>query len=270
MSTPLRLGIIGCGDFLRWMAPALKQSARTRVTALFDCARPRAEQYARDLGGRIAASANEIITAADIDAVCLFVPPWVRKDLWLQTAAARKHILATKPLAASADDSAAMAKAAAGLVAGVIYRRTGNDVIETYKRIFERGDVGKLALYKQDWLHHYPQWNTWALDRDKNGGPFMDAMVHNLNIARYLMGRPMTACTFFSDSHAHQLPCADTEAMKCDFADNGAALFDAFAAAVQAGAPLRRDIVAPQEAAADITLLRMAEQHVGQRLPLRT
>jgi hypothetical protein len=120
------------------------------------------------------------------------------------------------------------------------------------------------------YLHHDPQWNTWALDRDKNGGPFMDAMVHNLNIARYLMGRPMTACTFFSDSHAHQLPCADTEAMKCDFADNGATLFDAFAAAVQAGAPLRRDIVAPQEAAADITLLRMAEQHVGQRLPLRT
>jgi predicted dehydrogenase len=222
MST-LRLGILGCGNFLRRMAPDLKASTRVTVSALYDSVRARAEHYAQMLGGRVAESADGVLVATDVDAVCLFVPPWVRHELWLRAAAAHKHSIATKPLSANTAACKAMVKAAKKIVAGVLYRRTGNAVIETYKRIFERGEIGRLALYKQDWLHHYPQWNTWALDREKNGGPFMDAMIHNLNIARHLMGRPMTACTFFSDSHAHQLPCADTEAMKCDFANNGSA-----------------------------------------------
>lgn len=334
MPAPLRLGILGCGDFLRWMAPTLKRSVRACVTLLFDTAPQRAAHYARELGGRVAASADAVIGAADVDAACLFVPPWVRHDLWLQCAAAGKHIIATKPLAAHAAQCAEMAAAASRVVAGVWYRRTDNAVIETYKQLFERGEFGQLVLYKQDWLHHYPQWNTWALDREKNGGPFMDAMIHNFNIARHLMGRLLTACTFFSDSHAHVLPCADAEAMKCDFTEHGSAYlfitwaadlavystagndrehiditymitnqgwrltdgqrdgatviiaskdgqeriipveplaetaFDAFAARVQDGVPLRRDIVPAAEAAENITILRRAELHVGQRFVL--
>lgn len=26
--------------------------------------------------------------------------------------------------------------------------------------------MGKAALYKKDWLPHYPQWNDWAADLD--------------------------------------------------------------------------------------------------------
>jgi predicted dehydrogenase len=91
--------------------------------------------------------------------------------------------------------------------------------------LLDSGEIGKLALYRQDWLHHYPQWNTWALDPAKNGGPFMDAMIHNLNLARYLMGRPITGATFFSEKLVHpELACADTETLKLQFADNGSAL----------------------------------------------
>ena len=57
-------------------------------------------------------------------------------------------------------------------------------------------------------------------------------MIHNLNIARYLMGRPATQGTMFSDKHAHpDLTCADTEFLKLDFEGNGAAhLFITWAA----------------------------------------
>ena len=112
-----------------------------------------------------------------------------------------------------------------------MYMRTGGAQFETLKRVFDSGQIGRLALYKQDWIHHYPQWNDWALDPEKNGGPFMDAMIHNLNIARYLMGRPATAATFFGDSHAHDLPCNDTEFLKLDFQSRGSAhLFITWAA----------------------------------------
>ena len=113
----------------------------------------------------------------------------------------------------------------------VIYRRTNNPVIEAYKEIFSGGEFGKLALYKQDWLHHYPTWNRWATDPQKNGGPFMDAMLHNLNAARYLMGRRVVGRVFFSDDHTHSLACDDTQFLKVDFEQGASAhLFITWAA----------------------------------------
>ena len=74
---------------------------------------------------------------------------------------------------------------------GVLYGRSGDGFACMARQALASGEIGTLALYRHDWLHHYPQWNTWALDPAKNGGPFMDAMIHNLNLARYLMARPM-------------------------------------------------------------------------------
>jgi len=75
-----------------------------------------------------------------------------------------------------------------------------------------------MALYKQDWIHHYPQWNSWATDPEKNGGRVMDAMIHNMNAARYLAGQPLETATWFSDTLNHkELKCRDTEMLKLDF-----------------------------------------------------
>ena len=231
---PLRLGIIGCGDFLRLQVSAINNSPDLVVTTFFDPDRARAEKYAAEFGGRVAGSADEAIRSDEVDAVGIFVPPWARKPLVLSAAAHGKHIITTKPLAPSIADCEEMIAAVegAGVACGVIYNRTETPMIGTLKQVLDSGRFGKLALFKQDWLHHYPSWNDWALDPSKNGGPFMDAMIHNLNIARYLMGRPATRGTLFSDRHAHpDLTCADTEFLKLDFTDVGSAhLFITWAA----------------------------------------
>lgn len=225
-------GILGCGDFLRWMTDGIKKSNRVKVKSLYDPDAERAKKFAGILGGRPVSSAEKIFKDDEIDMVYLFVPPWVRKELLLQAAGEGKHILTTKPLGPNTADCSEMVRAVEGKVkCGVIYCRTGNAMVETLKKIFTGSEIGNLSLYKQDWLHHYPEWNKWATDPDKNGGPFMDAMIHNMNIARYLMGRRPTACTFFSESHAHSLKCSDTEFMKLDFEKGGSAhLFITWAA----------------------------------------
>jgi predicted dehydrogenase len=224
-SKTYQLGILGCGDFLRWMAPGLKSSQNAAVKWLFDPAKERAAKYAAELGGQVADSHEVIFNDPEVDIVCLFVPPWIRTDLWIQSAQAGKHVLATKPLAANIPDCEKLAALGDKTRSGVLYGRSGDGWPVALKRVLDSGEIGKLALYRQDWLHHYPQWNTWALDPAKNGGPFMDAMIHNLNLARYLMGRPITGATFFSEKLAHpDLTCADTEAMKLQFAENGSAL----------------------------------------------
>ena len=234
MNASHQIGIVGCGDFLRWQSESIKKSQRVKVKALFDTDPARAEKYAGALGGEVVRAVDAILADKAIDVVCLFVPPWVRKDLLVRAAQAGKHIIATKPLGPAVEDCAAMVSAVekAKVKCGVLYRRTDHAASETYKQIFASGEIGRLALYKHDWIHHYPEWNQWALDPEKNGGPFMDAMIHNMNMARYLMGHPASFCTYFSDNLAHPgLKCNDTEFMKLDFKDGGTAhLFITWAA----------------------------------------
>jgi predicted dehydrogenase len=228
------LGILGCGDFLRWEEDALARSEKLRVRSVYDPNRARAASWAKRLGAEAAGSEDAILGDPEIDLVGLFVPPWLREGLFLRAAAAGKHLLPTKPLGHDVAACERMRRATRehGVRCGVIYRRTGDAWFEAVKSTLEEGRFGRLALFKQDWLHHYPQWNEWALDPAKNGGPFLDAMIHNLNIARYLMGRPLTAATWFSDRHAHpDLACPDTEFLKLDFEAGGAAhLFITWAA----------------------------------------
>ncbi len=74
MKTPVKLGIIGCGDFLRWQASGLKSSRLVQGGALFDLDRKRAENFATDLGGRVVDSVEEIFQDPSIGMVALFVP----------------------------------------------------------------------------------------------------------------------------------------------------------------------------------------------------
>ena len=232
MSTVYPIGILGCGDYLRWEHGNIKKSKRVHAKSLFDPAAERAARYAEFFGTQAVDSADAIFDDDEIQIVLIFTPPWVRKDLVLRAVETGKHIITVKPLAPNLAEATAMVKAVSGKVnCAVFYRRTGNTQVETLKRIFDSGEIGRLALYREDWLHHYPTWNKWATDPAKNGGPFMDAMVHNLNIARYLAGAEATACAFFSDNHAQHLQCNDTESMKVDFEGGASAhLFITWAA----------------------------------------
>lgn len=233
MSKTWKVGILGCGDYLRWQAPALQASHSIKVAKLFDPDLKRAEKWAAELGGVAVARDAEILEDPAIDLVLLFVPPWIRRGLIERAAAAGKTILTTKPLAPSVDECDAMIATVArtGVRCGVFYGRTGDNWFEAVKQLLDGGQYGRLALYRQDWLHHYPQWNNWALDPSKNGGPFMDAMIHNLNAACYLMGRPVLESTFTSARLAHtDIPCADTESMQVRFEGGLALLFITWAA----------------------------------------
>ncbi len=228
------LSILGCGDFLRWQSGDIQSTENLKVRYLFDPDKERAEKFAAQLGGQPAGSAEEIYNDPETDIVALFIPPWIRRQHIENAAAAGKHILSTKPLAAHVEDCDAMIQAVekAGVRAGLIYGRTGDAWAETAKDVLESGRFGNLALYRQDWLHAFPQWNDWATDPEKNGGPFMDAMIHNLNAARYLMGRAISGSAFYSDRLSHpDMRCADTEQMVVRFQEGGLAhLFITWAA----------------------------------------
>lgn len=225
MEKVLKAGLIGCGDYLRWLIDDINASQRVKVKSTFDLDSQKSEHRASQLNAVAVQSAEAIFNDPEITIVYLFTPPFARKELFEKAVAAGKHIITTKPLANSLQTAEYLHSLTHNKVhCAVFYGRTGNASVKKLKDIFDSGEIGQLALYKEDWFHHYPQWNNWATDREKNGGPFMDAMIHNLNKARYLIGAEVATFNYISENLAQQLKCNDTEFLKLNFG-NGASSY---------------------------------------------
>jgi len=97
----VRVGFIGAGFSARLHAEAYHQVrgvdvALTRVAAV----RPeRAARFAEEFGiGAVAASAEEVLAASDVDVVDLCVPTSLHAPLAIKAARAGKHVIVEKPL----------------------------------------------------------------------------------------------------------------------------------------------------------------------------
>jgi len=241
----LKAGLIGCGDYLRWEINDLTNSRFFSVKSTFDLDPKKSERIGGLIGASPVSSVDQILDDEEIAIVLIFTPPWARKELFQKAVARGKHIITTKPFGSNLEDARELLGIVSDRVScSVFYGRSGNASVEMIKKILVNGEIGHLALYKEDWLHHYPVWNDWATDPKKNGGPFMDAMVHNLNKARYLIGSKVADIHYFSDNYAQSLKCNDTEFMKLDF-ENGASsyLFITWAADLEVFDPTGNDRV---------------------------
>jgi len=212
------LGILGCGDFTRIQSPVLQQSRRVRVAAVYDPNEAAARTVAERFGARVMGSAEALIGDPGVEIVVVYTPPFTHRELIEKAVAAGKRVIATKPLAPNVPDARAIAAATKDGRCLVVYKRTGNPQHHALKKLFSSGEVGALALYRHDWVHHYPYWVPWALDPEKNGGPLVDAMIHNLNAVRDLAG-PVEAATYHGYSLTHAgWKVRDTELLVLDFA----------------------------------------------------
>jgi predicted dehydrogenase len=245
MAELLKAGLIGCGDYLRWEIDDLNTGKYLTVKSTFDLDQEKSKNIAAKINANPVVQVDEIFDDPEISIVLIFTPPWVRKDLFKKAVENNKHIITTKPFGSNLTDAKELYDIVKDQVnCSIFYGRMGDPNVEMIKKILDSGDIGNLALYKEDWLHHYPVWNDWATDPDKNGGPFMDAMVHNLNKARYLIGSAVRDIQYFSDNYAQSLKCNDTEFMKLDF-ENGASsyLFITWAADLEVFDPTGNDRV---------------------------
>lgn len=222
MTKIMKAGLIGCGDYLRWEVDPLNESKFLKVKSTFDLDSKKSERIAGLINATAVTSDDAIFDDPEIEVVLIFTPPWVRKGIFKKAVNSGKHIITTKPFGSNLNDANELFNMVDGKVqCAVFYGRSGNAAVEMMKKIFNSDEIGNLALYKEDWLHHYPTWNQWATDPEKNGGPFLDAMVHNLNKSRYLIGSKVKDVKFISNNFTQSLKCNDTEMMKVDF-DNGA------------------------------------------------
>ena len=212
-----RAGLFGAGDFARIQAPILEKSQRLLVEAVYDPNETAARATAQRLGARVAGSPDAIFRDPSLEVALIFTPPFTRRELVEAAVAAGKRIITTKPLAPNLEDARAIVEATSDGRCLVIYKRTGNAQVQSLKKLLDSGEVGALGLYRHDWIHHYPYWSPWSLDPKKNGGPLVDAMIHNVNTARFLVARDVVGYGYHGYRLCHSFAIPDTELLVMDF-----------------------------------------------------
>ncbi|WP_324651903.1 Gfo/Idh/MocA family oxidoreductase [Georgenia sp. H159] len=187
----LDVGVIGLGamgaDHVRALARHVPDA---RVVAVHDAAPERAEQVARSVGARVAGSAEELITGADVAAVVIASPDDTHAELTLACLAAGKPVLCEKPLGVGVAESAQVvgAEDAAGrrLVTVGFMRRFDPGYLELRTAVLD-GLVGDPVLV------HCVHRNATPHPQATSEGVVANSMVHELDILPWLTGLPVTA-----------------------------------------------------------------------------
>jgi len=182
----LRIGVLGCGRIGRVHAASIMRLPEAALVAVSDAYAQNALDLATQTGAQVRSS-DAIIESDDIDAIIICTPTDTHYDLIHAAAKARKAIFCEKPVDMSADrirDCIKVVEAHAVAFMTAFNRRFDPNFASVHARI-QAGEIGNVEL-------------VTILSRDPapppisyiktSGGIFRDMMIHDFDMARFLMG----------------------------------------------------------------------------------
>ena len=182
----INIGILGCGRIGQVHAASVLRTANARVTAVSDAFPEAADALAAKTGATVMTS-EQVIASNDVDAVVICTPTDTHYDLVHAAARAGKAIFCEKPVDMSADRIRDCIKVVEDT--GVRFltgfnRRFDPNFAAVQSRI-QQGEIGDVEI-------------VTILSRDPNpppisyikssGGIFRDMMIHDFDMARFLLG----------------------------------------------------------------------------------
>jgi predicted dehydrogenase len=191
----LRFGVIGVGEMGRFHAETLRYHVPgARLLAVADANLARARAVSAELGiGTCFASAEELLSKSDIDAVVISSPPKFHGSAIRLAAAAKKQIFCEKPLTIALDDadSALDAVSQAGVALQVGHMRRYDAAYADAKKRVDQGEIGRIVLFKSIGRDcHTPP--SAATQTVLNGTLFHDSSTHDFDLARWFTNDEVT------------------------------------------------------------------------------
>lgn len=185
----LGIGIIGAGRIGRVHAETLAfRIPEARIVAITDVNPPAAEAVAtRCRIPAVAASSGELLRNPEVQAVLICSSTGAHAPQIEQAAAAGKHIFCEKPISHSlaAIDSALAAVDKAGVKLQVGFNRRFDSNFARVRQAVASGEIGTPRLMHI--ISRDPAPPPAAYVR-LSGGIFLDMTIHDLDMARFLIG----------------------------------------------------------------------------------
>jgi len=194
----IRFAVVGIGGFARNRAlPAISEVEPTEVTVLVSRSIAESDPIVDEYGVDAVLSYDEFHDGAatdSYDAVYVATPNLFHRDYTESAARHAKHVLCEKPLAASAEDAAAMVDACddAGVTLMTAYRLQFEPAARRTREIIADGCIGRPVQIHSNFstklLDNFAP-DHWRLDPElAGGGAMLDIGVYPLNTSRFLLG----------------------------------------------------------------------------------
>ena len=234
MTSTLRIGIAGLGRLGRRHAENL--AFRVRGCQLVSACSPVAAELdtaRREFGvARLHADFDAFVRDPDIDAVVLVTPTALHADQVIAALAAGKHVFVEKPLALGVEDCERVehaARAHADRVAMVGFVRRFDASYANARAHIEQGGIGRPFLVRSQTCDLLDPTGAFLKFAPSSGGIYMDCSVHDIDLARWMLGSPRATRVFASGTIA-----VHDELAAIGDVDNGLAIveFDGGARAV--------------------------------------
>jgi myo-inositol 2-dehydrogenase / D-chiro-inositol 1-dehydrogenase len=185
----LRFGIIGAGRIGRVHAETLAyRLPEATIAAITDVNRQAAETLAARCSiPKVADTAAQIFADPGIDAVLICTSTDTHAELIVEAAQARKHIFCEKPVSLSLAeiDRALAAVGQAGVKLQVGFNRRFDSNFIRVRQAVASGEIGTPSLMHIISRDPAPPPLSYL---GPSGGIFLDMMIHDFDMARYLMG----------------------------------------------------------------------------------
>jgi myo-inositol 2-dehydrogenase/D-chiro-inositol 1-dehydrogenase len=219
MTSPLRIGIVGLGRLGQRHAQALAFSTRNCVLTAA-CSPVEAEQaYAREQLGitQVYSSYEDLLASPDVDAVVLVTPTSLHADQAIAALQAGKHVFVEKPLALNLPDCErvlAEAEKHPGLIAMVGFVRRFDPSYRAAQAGIAAGDIGRPFIVRSQTCDQNDPEGFFVKFAPTSGGLFMDCSVHDIDLARWMLGRPKALRAFATGTialHPGLEACGDVD-----------------------------------------------------------
>jgi 1,5-anhydro-D-fructose reductase (1,5-anhydro-D-mannitol-forming) len=222
LSTPIRWGIIGCGDVTEVKSgPAFSKVPDSRLVAVMRRDGAKAADYARRHGvARWYDDASALVADPEVDAIYVATPPGAHLDGALLAAAAGKPCYVEKPFARSTAECDAILTAfrAANTPAFVAYYRRCLPRFTQVKALLGDHALGTVTSIRLHFACAAPVIADsanppWRLDAANAGaGLFLDLGSHALDLLDFFFG-PLLNVHGHAANLATPLPIEDAVAM---------------------------------------------------------
>jgi myo-inositol 2-dehydrogenase/D-chiro-inositol 1-dehydrogenase len=214
----MRFGLIGAGRIGRIHGGNVAARSGATLALVADADAKAASSLAEATGAKVA-DIDTIMAAKDVDAVLICAPTDMHSDLIEAAASAGKAVFCEKPVDLSSDRiRACLAKVEKAKIPLMIgFNRRFDPNFATLKKRMDQGAVGNIEIVSIISRDPGPPPISYVA---RSGGLFRDMMIHDLDLARFLLGEEPIAVTAVGSS------LVDPEIGKAGDVDTAAVLLE--------------------------------------------
>jgi myo-inositol 2-dehydrogenase/D-chiro-inositol 1-dehydrogenase len=181
----MRIALLGAGRIGQLHGRLVAEQADVDEVIVYDVVAENAAKAAEAVNGRVTATAEEAIAAAD--AVIVAASTNMHAPLASLCIDAGKPVFVEKPLAFDLESTVALVEKAeaAGAVVQVGFQRRFDPAYVEAKRLLDTGELGTLYMVRLIAHDHTPPPDSYI---PVSGGLFRDSSIHDFDALRWLTG----------------------------------------------------------------------------------